>query len=112
MECELIGRLRAANVVGVLSNMSPELMGFFGQKFGFAGRFDFIEYSGRVGIKKPETKIYEHLIERAGVPPSRIIFVDDDIKNVEAARKTGMHAVHFTSAEQLSAVLRELGVSF
>ena len=36
---------------------------------------------------KPDKKFYDTLIKRAGVKPSEILFLDDRLENVKAARK-------------------------
>lgn len=54
---------------------------------------------------KPDVKIYEVAIEKAGVQPGEIFFVDDKPENVQAAKDAGIDAATFTSADQL---LRDL----
>jgi 2-haloacid dehalogenase len=39
-----------------------------------------------------------------------VFYVDDSLRNVEAARAAGMDAVHFTDAVTLRADLRERGL--
>jgi HAD superfamily hydrolase (TIGR01509 family) len=65
------------------------------EKFGFADCFDVFVTSAEVGVMKPAARIYHVVLERMGVAPSQAVFVDDFIENVEAARRLGMHAVHF-----------------
>jgi putative hydrolase of the HAD superfamily len=64
--------------------------------------FEVIVDSARVGLRKPEPRIYELTVERLddGIGPSQCLFVDDVEVNVEAARKLGMAAVHFRSNDQ------------
>ena len=46
------------------------------------------------------------------LPPNHLVFVDDRRPNVEAAARAGIAAIHFESAEQLAAELRQLGLRF
>ncbi len=62
--------------------------------------FDVVVDSAFVGARKPEPRIYEITLERLGVEPSAALLVDDIEVNCDAARKLGMHAVHFRSSEQ------------
>ncbi|MET7328058.1 HAD-IA family hydrolase [Nonomuraea sp. NPDC005650] len=66
---------------------------------------DDVVSSARVGVAKPDRRIYEIAAERAGVAPERCLFVDDRLQNVEAARELGMTGVHYRSFQDLAAVL-------
>lgn len=59
-----------------------------------------------VGSRKPEPGIFQALIREAGLPPGNILYVDDKLPFVEAARGHGLVAWHFTAPrdfqEQLS----------
>lgn len=66
--------------------------------------------SGRVRLAKPDPAIFELLISRFDLDPSRTLFVDDSEANVAAARGVGLHAHHFTGAEPLRAELVHRGV--
>lgn len=56
--------------------------------------------SSRVGVAKPDRRIYEIAVEHAGVPPDRCLFVDDRQENVDAAVAFGMTGVlHRTAAD-------------
>ncbi|WP_211266853.1 HAD family hydrolase [Nonomuraea candida] len=66
---------------------------------------DDVVSSARVGVAKPDRRIYEIAAERAGVPPERCLFVDDRQANVEAARALGMTGVHYRAYADLAAVL-------
>jgi glucose-1-phosphatase len=45
-----------------------------------------------LGLIKPDIAIYRALEQRTGVPGSRILFFDDLLDNIEAARRAGWHA--------------------
>ncbi|MGP3963613.1 HAD family hydrolase [Nonomuraea sp. 3N208] len=66
---------------------------------------DDLVSSARVGVAKPDRRIYEIAAERAGVTPERCLFVDDRLPNVEAARALGMTGVHYRTVQDLAAVL-------
>lgn len=54
---------------------------------------DDIVYSHEVGLGKPDRAVYELTAVRLGVEPDQIVFLDDVLENVEAARAAGWHAV-------------------
>lgn len=55
--------------------------------------FDVVVDSSRVGLRKPDPRIYELTCERLQVSPDRCLFVDDLECNVDAARTLGIEAI-------------------
>lgn len=62
--------------------------------------FDVIVDSARVGVRKPEPRIYEITLERLGTAAEATLFIDDVELNCEGARKVGINALRFRSTEQ------------
>jgi putative hydrolase of the HAD superfamily len=75
---------------------------------GLADLADHVVNSARVGLVKPDPRIYRHAASLAGVRPDRCLFVDDTEKNVEAAAALGMRPVHFREAADLAGALEPL----
>jgi putative hydrolase of the HAD superfamily len=63
--------------------------------------FETVVDSAFVGVRKPEPRIYEIVVERmGGVDPGACLLLDDFEVNCEGARALGMQAVRFGSTEQ------------
>jgi putative hydrolase of the HAD superfamily len=60
--------------------------------------FDVCVFSAEEGVRKPDPEIYVRALARLGVAAAEAIFVDDRLKNVEGARRVGMHALHYTDS--------------
>ncbi|WP_068087757.1 HAD family hydrolase [Polycladidibacter stylochi] len=60
-------------------------------------------------LLKPDPAIYQSLISRNNLKAGELIFIDDNLSNVEAARGVGMGAIHFKSPSQVRAELKALG---
>lgn len=73
-----------------------------------AGLFDFAVSSHDAGVAKPDPAIYRLMIARVGRAAEAIVFVDDTLVCVEAARALGLHAVHFRDTAQAIAALAPL----
>lgn len=62
---------------------------------------EFLQYfdggivSYQVGLKKPDRKIYEVLIDKYNIDPTSAVFYDDKPENVQAAKEVGLNAVVF-----------------
>jgi putative hydrolase of the HAD superfamily len=70
--------------------------------------FDLIVDSSHEGMRKPDPEIYLLTCERLGVDPTRAAFVDDIPTNVEGAQGIGLHAIQFTTTEEVLEQLRPL----
>ncbi len=55
--------------------------------------FEVIVISAEEKVRKPDPRIYEIVLARLGVGAETAVFIDDRIKNVEAARQLGMKAI-------------------
>ncbi len=68
--------------------------------------FKGIFTSYELGCRKPEPIIYKKVIESLKCRPDEILFIDDKIENVEAARAIGIHAEQCKrSAQRLDSIL-------
>lgn len=74
----------------------------------FLAHFDHVFFSNELGVRKPDPRFYERIIEEMGVDASECLFVDDKEKNVEGARAAGMHAIVFTDMAALLDAVRNL----
>jgi 2-haloacid dehalogenase len=85
-----------------LTNWSAETIHHGPEKFpDVFARFDDLVVSGAEGVAKPDPEIFAVLARRLGQPIEGVFYVDDSLRNVEAARAAGMDAVLFTDADTL-----------
>ncbi|HMN68659.1 MAG TPA: HAD family phosphatase, partial [Bdellovibrionales bacterium] len=75
--------------VFALSNWSAETFPIAEKTCGFFKDFDAMVISGRIGIRKPDPRIFMHLCREHDVKPEETVFIDDVIANVLAARGLG-----------------------
>ncbi|MEI6230459.1 MAG: HAD family phosphatase [Actinomycetes bacterium] len=75
---------------------------------GWDDMFDVVVISGEVGMRKPESRIYEHTLELLGMTAAQCAFVDDLPHNVAAAVNVGMVGVRHLSYEGTLAELQAL----
>lgn len=65
---------------------------FLWNTVGLGKHLDHSYASHSVGLKKPNQPYFNHIITDLNLPASEILFVDDDQKNVAAAKESGMNA--------------------
>jgi putative hydrolase of the HAD superfamily len=71
---------------------------------------DEIYCSHTLGQRKPDRESFEAVINKLGVLPQEIIFIDDLLKNVTGAEQAGIRAIHADSVEAMRLKLAELQV--
>lgn len=91
--------------IAILSNMTIELLGILRGKFDWLDEFDVRLWSCEHGCAKPDETIYRSCLEALSCEPSRALFFDDRPQNVEGAKRVGMDAHVFESANQARAVV-------
>tara|TARA_B110000238_G_scaffold7033_2_gene7194 strand:+ start:942 stop:1565 length:624 start_codon:yes stop_codon:yes gene_type:complete len=92
--------------VVALTNWSHETFPKAIAKFSFLKWFEGILVSGEEKTRKPFPEIYELTLSKFNLKAGESLFIDDNLRNIEAAKKFGIHSIHFQSPEQLN---KELG---
>jgi FMN phosphatase YigB (HAD superfamily) len=104
---------QAGYPMGILSNTCAMHWEYCVRRYRIVAEgFGVHALSYRIGAVKPEAAIFHAAAKLAGVRPEEIFFVDDIAEHVAGARAVGFDAVQFTTAEALSAELRQRGVRF
>jgi putative hydrolase of the HAD superfamily len=67
--------------------------------------FDHVIESAKIGLRKPDPRIYEMMVEALGVVPQDCVYLDDLGINLKPARAMGMTTIKVTDA---TAALHEL----
>lgn len=98
---EILHELKKKFKVYGLTNWSAETFPVALKRFGFLQVFDGIVVSGDEKLIKPDKEIFHVLLKRYNLLPEHSLFIDDNIKNIEAAASIGFHTIHFKSAEDL-----------
>jgi putative hydrolase of the HAD superfamily len=98
---ELAEALRSRGIkTGIFSNVfgmnAREL-----KRQGYYDGFDPLILSCDEGFAKPDKEFYKIAVERLGVRPEEILFIDDQPKCMPPAEKLGMHTIIAASPKQI-----------
>ncbi|MDO1448254.1 HAD family phosphatase [Rhodocytophaga aerolata] len=93
-----------------LTNWSAETFPIARQRFEFLSWFDGIVVSGTEKNRKPFASFYQLLLDRYAIKPQHALFIDDNLRNIQAAEQLGIQTVHFLSPVQLRETLTEKGI--
>lgn len=94
---ELVGKYK----LGILTNATSEFLRTALKNHPLAQMFDAIVISSEIGYVKPEPEAYTSILQALSTHPTDALMIDDSPINVEGAKAVGMHALLFTSNNQL-----------
>ena len=63
--------------------------------------FEKIFSSHEIGARKPDEAAYRHVLRYLNLPPGEVVFLDDNLENVEAGSRLGMKGIHVRSFQQM-----------
>ena len=93
-----------------LTNWSAELFPIALQRYDFLHWFDGRLVSGEEKMRKPFPEFYQLLLDRFNIKKEEAVFIDDNLRNVEAAQNFGIETIRFTTPSELKSALQERGV--
>jgi FMN phosphatase YigB (HAD superfamily) len=79
------------------------------KRFALEGRIKYWFISGDIGSRKPDEHIYRFALNSLAVPAERVLFVDDRIKNLDAAARLGMNTAWLSPKDMPSQPHRRIG---
>jgi len=97
--------------LSLLSNTDPIHVAHMESTYQFIKLFPARIYSCALGASKPNALIYKESLRALKASAGQTIFIDDIPAFVEAAQSLGIAGIHFRSPEQLTADLRQIGVT-
>ena len=90
---EVMAHLKEINIVCcLLSNALPNLADTAKNLVAY----DKVFVSYELGLLKPDIRIYEKVLKILRAVPEEVIFIDDKIGNVEAAKSIGINGIVFS----------------
>ncbi len=95
--------------VAMLSNVAPQRAQYI-RKLGVYRYFDPVVLSCETGVKKPDPKSFQILLDRVGSSPQECIYIDNGEGNLEIARTLGFDTITFSTIEQLEKELIQRGI--
>lgn len=84
----------------ILSNAWWNSRDIYTQRYHLDEIVDSMIISAEEGMRKPDPKIFALALQRLqDKKPSEVLFIDDDVANIEAAHALGMHTIRFTNTD-------------
>ncbi len=76
----------------------------FKNKFGFefVELFEYTYLSFKVGLRKPDIKIFQYVLDNSSLDPENTLFIDDTLEHINAAKTLGIKTYHLKDYEDIS----------
>jgi len=97
--------------VVALTNWSHETFPIALERFEFLHWFEGIVVSGEEKTRKPFKEIYDITLDRFDIAAENSIFIDDNLRNIEAANQMGINGIHFKNAKKLIVDLQTYNIN-
>jgi len=91
---DMIDLMRIAKSHGLRTGLLSNSWGDSYDRTHWDEVFDIVVISQDVGMRKPEQRIFDHMLGLLELPAEEVLYVDDEYPNVEAALSFGLQAIH------------------
>jgi putative hydrolase of the HAD superfamily len=106
---ELVGQVKSRVPVSCFSNTNT-LHWQYAQTWPLMSLFDHAFLSFQMGMLKPDQDAFEHVASALGVARRRILYLDDNRLNIDAALELGFSAMRVTGVDEARRALADNGV--
>lgn len=109
--CDLARRLKGRYRLFLLSNVNKAHFDHIAKKFDIIDIFDELILSFMVGTMKPDKRIFDEVVRRAGGDRAGLVYIDDREDLVKEAVAMGIDSIRYEGAEKLAEDLSVRGIS-
>jgi putative hydrolase of the HAD superfamily len=107
---EALRRVKTRFKTGCITNNLPaNVIGSMGGRSLYIAEvmalFDHVVESAKIGLRKPDPRIYQMMVTALGVDPKHCVYLDDLGVNLKPAREMGMTTIKVVNAPQAIAEL-------
>ena len=105
---DLKQRSQEVTEIYAMSNISREDWAFLSTKMPDWSIFNRVFTSGHAGMRKPDPAFYHHVLKETKLSPEEILFIDDKMENVLAAKSLGIPSLVFDNNDNVLDALRAI----
>jgi glucose-1-phosphatase len=106
----LFRRFTRTRRVALLSNINEIHWAYIMRRYPVLKEAHHPLGSHRIGAMKPSRKAYAAVAEKTGMAYRKMVYVDDRVEFIAAARKLGITSLHFTGKRPLKDLFADAGV--
>jgi putative hydrolase of the HAD superfamily len=101
-------------MIYLLSNTNAIHIDAFKKQLGntkwlaFCKLFDKMYLSHELGLRKPDVKIFEHILKEQTLKSEEVFFIDDSPQHIASAKKIGIHCYHLPDDKDIIALFPDI----
>ena len=110
---ELIRNIKSSNNLKLIcmSNINSSHWKYLKkQKWDIWELFDEFILSHEIHMTKPDPKVFELAIKKAGCKPKEILFIDDGLNNIRSASDMGINSIRYMGLDNLVEEILKYGI--
>ncbi|MFH0807758.1 MAG: HAD family phosphatase [Elusimicrobiota bacterium] len=108
---KLVKKLKGKYKLCILSNVGKTHFEYLQKRYPIMNIFDSYYLSYKLHAMKPETRIFNAVLKGEKVKPGECVYTDDIERNVLKAKKLGINAIQFKSANQFKKSLKKFNIN-
>lgn len=97
----IMSRLSLQYTIGIISNTNKLHYDYLIETYPVLKQIPYQVLSFETGLRKPDRRMYEIIVSRAGIDPSDVLMIDDKRENIEGAHTAGFDAILYMNTETL-----------
>ena len=95
----------------IVSNMAHETFEIIAETYpDMLDLFEDVIISAEIGLVKPDTAIYEHVLNTYNLNPAQCIFIDDQEDNITSARQLGITSLIYRSFREIKQQFKQFDI--
>ncbi len=107
----IVSNLKSNNYkLGIISDTIPSHANLL-EKNDIFKPFDVVLLSYKIGLRRPDPKLFQMALQRLKSKPENSVFIDDVLKNINIINKLGLTGVVYENPKQLRLTLEKMGVN-
>jgi len=107
---DIVRRLRSRGYVTAILSDQTQWLDELDAQYHFFKEFHRVFNSYHSGKGKKDPSLFLDVAQELGIPPSKILFIDDSPDNVERARSQGLRAIHYKDRESFEDEMKKFGL--
>ena len=111
---QMIKKLKNNHNIYLLSNTNTIHIDSFKKQLGnkkwleFCKLFDKMYLSQELGLRKPDIKIFEYILNEQKLKAEEVFFIDDSPQHIAGAKKLGIQCHHLLTDEDITALFPDI----
>jgi len=106
----IVRELRSRGYVVAILSDQTQWLDELDREYHFFKEFDRVFNSYHSGKGKKDPSLFRDVAAELGLPPSKVLFIDDNPENVERAALQGLRTIHYKNRASFEEEIKKLGL--